>query len=466
VSIRASGERNEVSRAAWLALVAITLAGCGAVSNARDAQDDEKAVPGERTPTAAEIGLPTTGSLALKQAVGAALAVNPSILQARHGAEAAEAQVGIVEGAYYPQLSTGNATDSYRQETTNTTGKNPQTNFAHSFYSFGFNMSWLIYDFGHTPALVHQAANQWLASQKQLKLAEVTTAFAVRSAYFNLVKQFELLKVAEDTVRDDEAHLEQTHGFVVAGTKVPYDESNAQVVLGNAQLTLIKTRDALEIAQAQLANTIGIAEVTSWAPGEVAPLPPFTLTFEEAWEEAHRTHPSILAALAEEQAAKDLVDAQVAALFPSLSASAGYGASGLTFPLTWNWQFGPNVSWIAFNGFTNYYSIDQAAANLRVARANKTSAEQTVWLNMRTAWVSLRDAEERIDVTGRTMAFAAETLRFANERFAVGKATSVDVADAQAGLSQARSDNVSARADYDTAVANCWQALGVVEWLR
>ncbi len=465
MTARVLEERGAAPRGAWLALFAIVLAGCGTISNARDAQDDEKALPGERTPTAAEIGLPTTGSLGLKQAVGAALAANPAILQARHGAEAAEAQVGVVEGAYYPQLSTG-STDSIRYETTNTVAKNPQNNIAHTFYSFGFSVSWLIYDFGHTPALVHQAANQWLASQKQLKLAEVTTAFSVRSAYFNLVKQFELLRVAEDTVRDDEAHLEQTHGFVAAGTKVPYDESNAQVVLGNAQLTLIKTRDALEIAQAQLANAIGIAEVTSWAPGDVVPLPPFTLTFEEAWEEARKTHPSIQAALAEEQAAKDLVDAQIAALFPALGASAGYGANGLTFPLTWNWQFGPNVSWIAFNGFTNYYTIDQAAANLRVARATKANAEQTVWLNLRTAWVSLRDAEERIDVTGRTMAFAAETLRFANERFAVGKATSVDVADAQAGLSQARSDNVSARADYDTAVANCWQALGVVEWMR
>jgi outer membrane protein TolC len=443
------------------------LAGCGTISNARDAQDDSKAAPGERTPTASEVGLPTAGRVTLRQLVDAALVINPAILQAQHTAESAEAQVGVLEGAYWPQISSGVGQNGYRDETTNVQGQgksNLQT--GHSFYSTGLSVSWLIYDFGHTPALVRQAASLWLAAQKNLLLARVTTAFSVRSAYFNLVKQVQLLKVAEDTVRDNQVRLDQTRGFVAAHTKVPYDETNAEVNLGNAQLTLIKTRDALEIAEATLANAVGIAEVTSWAPADEGTmlLRPFTLTFEEAWSEAHKSQPSLLAALAQEQGAKDLVDAQIASLYPSLTATAGITASGLGFPLATNWNFGPNVSWILFNGFTNYYNIDEAAANLRAARATKASTEQTIWLNLRTAWISLKDAAERIDVTAKTVNYAEQTLDFANQRYLVGKATSVDVADAEAALSQARSDNVGARSDYNTAIANCWQALGVIEW--
>jgi outer membrane protein len=439
--------------------------GCGTISNAHDAKDDKKAVPGERTPSANEIGLPTVGPVTLDQLVDAALSVNPAILNARRTAEADEAQVGVVEGAFWPQIASGLGQDGYKYETTNVAGsKSVET--AHSFYSGGFTISWLLFDFGHTPALVRQAANAWLSAQRALRLAEVTTAYSVRNAYFNLVKEYQLLKVAEDTVADDQAHLDQTHEFVLAHTKVPYDETNAEYTLYSAQLTLIKTRDALDIAQAQLANAVGIAEVTSWTPSDAAPLPPFTLTFDEAWEEAHKRQPSILAAVATQEAAKDFVDAQVASLYPSISATAGYTGSGLTFPLTWNWSFGPNVSWVLFNGFTNYYNIDEAVANLKVARAGVAAAEQTVWLNLRTAWISLRDAEESIEAATKELQYGEETKNYAWQRYRVGIATAVDVADAEAQLSQAKSDLVSARANYNVAIANCWQALGVVIWTR
>lgn len=453
------------SRAAWFAPVVIALAGCGTIGNARDAQDDKKALPGERTPTASEIGLPSSGTITLEKVVEAALLANPAVLDARHTAEAAEARVGEQEGAYWPQVSTGPVAQ-YRQETTNSQGKNPQTNFAHSFQSFGFSVSWLIFDFFRTPALVRQAANQALAAQRDLRTAEVTTAFNARSAYFNLVKQRELLVVASETVRQFQTRLDQVSGFVKVGKKIPYDLTKAQVDLGNARLTEIKTRDAVRIAEAALANAIGLAEVAEWVPEDMPPLPPFTLTFDEAWEEAQKNQPALLAALAREQGAKDLVDAQIAALFPSITASAGYSASGFTFPLVWNWNVGPNLNWLIFNGFTNYYTIDEAAANLRSARAQKAQVEQQVWLDVRTAYVSLEDAKERLDLTALTVRQAEENLKLAQGLYEVGKATPVDLTDAQVNLAQARSDHVQARADYDTAIAQLWKSLGVTTWTR
>jgi outer membrane protein TolC len=81
------------------------------------------------------------------------------------------------------------------------------------------------------------------------------------------------------------------------------------------------------------------------------------------------------------------------------------------------------LNWVIFNGLTNYYTIDEAAASLRGARATRTEVEEQVWLNVRTAY---------------------------------------DYADAELTLVQARSDYVQARADYDTAIASLWQAEGVV----
>lgn len=452
--------RFTVSVASALALG--LLAGCGTVGDARDAQDEKKSVPGERVPTVEELGLVASGSLTLDKAVEVALRVNPAILQARHSAEAAGARVGEQEGAYFPQAATGPIAQ-YRYESVNSGAVHPQTGTGHEFQAFGFNVSWLLFDFGRTPALVRNAANAYLAAQQDLRTAEITASFNARSAYFNLEKQRELLVVAQENVRDFEEHLRQVRAFYEAGQqRVLYDVTKAEVDLGNARLNEIKTRDALKIAQAQLANALGVAAVTEWTPAEAPPLPPFTLTFDEAWAQARDHQPSLAASRAREQAASDLVDAQIAALYPTITFSGGYNASGLTFPLVWNWSIGPNLNWVIFNGLTNYYTIDEAAANLRAARATRTQVEEQVWLEVRTAYVSLEDAKERLDLTELTIRSAAQNLQLARERYKVGKATSVDLTDAELSLAQARADHVQARTDYDTAIAQLWKALGIV----
>ncbi len=455
----AEGVAGRLKRAASLVVaLGVVLAGCGTISNARDAQDDAKAVPGERTPTAEEVGLPSSGTITLAQVVDAALHVHPSVLQARHQAESAEARLGQQAAAFWPTVSTGPLA-TYRYQTTNSGGKN-QTHIAHSFQSFGFNVSWLLFDFGKTPALYRQSAAQSLAAQRDLRATEVGVAFNARAAYFNLVKQRELLVVAQENVRQFETRLVFVDGFVKVGTRVPYDLTKAQVDLGNARLNEIRTRNALRVAEAQLANAIGLAEVAAWTPAEAPPLPPFTLLFDEAWEEARKNQPALAAALARELGAKHFVDAQIAALLPSINFSAGYSASGLTFPLTWNWSLGPSLSWILFDGFNNYYSIDEAAANLRSARASKAEVEQQVWLEVRSAYVSLEGAKERLDLTALIVRQAEQNLNLIQGRYEVGRATAVELTDAQVALATARADRVQARADYDTAIALLWKSLG------
>src|SRR5438874_4881896 len=80
-------------RSAFAAALAC-VAGCASVRDARLAEDPGSAVPGERTPTAKELGLPTAGPLKLADALGAALRAHPSVVQARRSEEEAEARVG------------------------------------------------------------------------------------------------------------------------------------------------------------------------------------------------------------------------------------------------------------------------------------------------------------------------------------------------------------------------------------
>jgi len=447
---------SELGRIGWCVLLVCGLGGCETVRNARLAQDPNNAVPGERTPTAAELGLATEGELRLDDALNTALRVHPSILGALHNEQAAAARTGEVEGALWPALS-GNASYQYVDHATQSGAPAVQ----HHFQSLGFQLSWLLFDFGRTPAFAREAADQWLAAQADTRGVEIDVAFAVRSAYFTLLKQMHLREVAKDSVAQYQEHLDQVHEFVLVGTRIPYDETKAEVDLGNAQLLLVQAEDAVLSAQATLANAIGLAETTDWVPDETVALPDEPPAFEECWKRARLARPALAAAEARVEAASELVNARIASLYPQLGLGVLANWAGAAFPLPWSLQFGPSLSWIPFDGFTNLYTIDEAAASLKAARATHAFIEQQAWLDVRGAWLAMQDARRRLDLTTLNVRNAEENVTLAQGRFDVGKGTTVELTDARQALVKARADDVQARADLDVAAARLQQAMGV-----
>ena len=440
------------SWAATILAIAVS-SGCSTVNRARAFQDPASAMPGERTPTVAELGLKPDGLVELDDLLRISLGVNPTVLQARRNVEISEAHVRETESAYWPQASV-DASISHHESKTATTD-------VHLFKSYGFNLSWLLFDFGHTNALVRNVAELWLAAQSDLKSAELTVAFNVRSAYINLARQVALLKVADETVHQFEVHLEQVHEFVQVGTRIPYDETKAQVDLGTAKLAQVKEKDAVLSAQASLANAIGLAEIVDWTPDFETRLPPIPESFEASWDLARQNQPTLASALAREQAANYLVDARIASLYPSLGLDFGFTGAGPKLPLPWTWSVGASLSWIPFDGFQRLATIDEAVASLRSARSIRAQVEQQTWLDVRSSWLAILDARERVDLTTLSVKNAEQNHELAQALFNVGKGTSIDLADAAQLLAQARSDLVQAKADEYAATAGLLKALGL-----
>lgn len=439
-------------------LLLLALPGCATAARARAAQDRTSAIPGERTPTAAELGLPTQGRVALGVLVRTALRVHPTVVAARRAAEAAFARVRAAEGARLPQVSV-NADAAWRDATQ--TGATP---VEHRFQSFGFDVSWVLFDFGELAAFARQAAEQWMAAQQEARSAEVDQAFAVRTAYFELDKNLELLGVARATVAQFQARLDQVTELEKVGKRIPYDVTKAKVDLGNAALAEITTRNAVATSRATLATTVGLAEALEWVPdapdaaGHESYAPK---DFDAAWAATLPSRPSLAAVAARERAACAVVDARIAALYPSLSLGLGYGKAGAQPPLPWSFDLGPSLRWTPFDGFQNLASIEEAVAALREARTAFAREQQLAWLGVRTAWIAIEDATQRLELTALLVASAEENYALAQGRFDAGVGTSIDLSDASQALVSAQADRIRARADRAIAFARLAQAVGL-----
>jgi TolC family type I secretion outer membrane protein len=430
-------------------------AGCATVRQAREVQDGAKVPPGERTLRAAEVGLGSNSVLTLDEALRIALAYHPSVAQATQAVAAAAAQVTQANAAYWPSVDAG---ASYGQRTSNSQGTKESSDTSES-YSGSIGLDALIYDFGKTPAAVRQARARRVAAECSLRAARNDVAYGVRTAYLDLGKAQELLQVAEQAVRQYSAHLEQVKAFADAGRRIRYDVTKAEVDLGNAQLNLIKARNDLTTARATLNRSLGLAE----EPGYRISAPPsdeLAGKTDELMAVARRQHPEILALKAQEAVASAAVDAAIADLYPELRLRADYGLSGSAFPLVWNWSATLQSALQIFNGARNTATIEAATAELRAARARLADREQQIHLDLTRAVSQLESTRQGMTLTTLIVRQARESLDLIDERYKLGKASAVEVTDAQVALTSAQAEQVKARFEHQTAIAQIQHAIG------
>jgi outer membrane protein len=430
--------------------------GCASVRRARLAQNESQAPAGERTVQAAEVGLEGPAILSLDRAVEIAIADHPAIIQAGLNRAIASNQLAQAQAANLPSASAG---VGYRRATANSAGT-PASHDSQYAYSAALDADWLLYDFGKTPAGIRQARGRQILANAQYRSAVNTTVLNVRSAFFQRLKAEELLRVATEAVHQAEIYLKQVRAFAEVGRRTRYDVTQAEVNLGNNQLAEVDAHQVLHLASAILNNALGLNEETTYQLAAITNSP-----FENQ-KNINPTaplpqHPDLLALRAQESIASNAVDAAIANLYPSLGLSASYGWAGRNFPLIWNWSTALQSSLSLFDGGAKRAQIDEAANRLRIARTQKAEGEQQLGLQLRQA-LSRRDtARRQWELSDLLLRQARESFDLIQERYHQGRATSLEVTDAQLVHTRAAADQISARFNYLIALAEIQQTLGM-----
>jgi outer membrane protein TolC len=435
--------------------LAVLATGCATVRRARDAQSTGHVPPGERTVTAAELGFTSNSILGLDRAMGLALTNHPSVTQARQNLLAAGAAVRQARAAYWPALDAG---AGYRSATANTAADRNAGGLDDS-YSGTLSLDVLLYDFGRTPARVRQSYARQLLAAEDLRSTLSDLEFSVSTAYLELGRAQELLQVREEATRQFRLRLEQVRAFVEVGRRIRYDATKAEVDLGNAQLALIDARNTLATARATLNRRLGLAESPDYQVTEVS-LKPVMGTPGALMARARQRHPGIRALQAREAEASAAVDEAIADLYPSLRVQAEGTLTGSAFPLVRNAAAALRGTLGLFSGWSRTARIDQAAAQLRAARAAVADREQQVCLNLNVALSLLNTAQQRLTLTELVLRQARESVELAAEQYRLGKASAVELTDAQVTFFNARAGTVNARFDCQTAIAQIRLAVG------
>ncbi len=296
------------------------------------------------------------------------------------------------------------------------------------------------------------------------------TILTVTQDYYQLLLTIDLVKVAQAQVARYQQAVDVTQAQIQAGTVAAKEVYQAQSDLANAQVTLLQNQNQVQLTSAALKNALGVATNATVQPAPLAAgdqLPPLpeagrALTLDDALAVAFSNRPD----LRQQQAA---VASQNAAL-QQARREAGLTLRGdyvLTYQATndvglrgVNSQFLVTGSYPVFDAGSVRGAIRIAQAQRDVALNQLEQVRQQIRLEAEQAFNT-----RATNLLAAGLAQAAVTSAQVNYDAAVaarreGIGTVLDITTAQATLTQAQNQYVTAVYNFYTADAQLQRALG------
>lgn len=399
--------------------------------------------------------------LTLKRCIDVGLRMHPTVIASQNTVVASQSRVYEAKSAYYPQIAASAGYSRIRPQS-GTSGTFSGSTSSSSFdqYTGSLTLSQNIYDFGRTGSQVDIQNFNLDASRQDLDSTINQVVFGVKQAYFGVLQSNRNRDVAEDTVKQFQKHLEQAKGFYEVGTKPKFDVTKAEVDLSSAKLSLIRAESAVKVSRVTLNNAMGVPEAPVYTIEDNLAFQKFDMPFQQALEAAYKSRPDLQSLTARRMAVEKTIDFARAGFLPVLTGNAAYNRGGSSFLKEEGWNVGVAVSIPIFSGFLTKNQVEEAKANLAVARANEETLKQSIYLDIQQAYLNLGVAEDSIANTLLAVQQATENFEIANGRYAAGVGNPIEVTDAEVLLTNARTAHIQALYDYKVAQANLERAMG------
>ena len=296
------------------------------------------------------------------------------------------------------------------------------------------------------------------ASELGARAARLTTEraredlkYEVTAAYWDAVEAGKKIEVQRDTVNKYDAHLKNVTALYEAGAQAKIDVLRSSVELSNARQELVRAENTYAVNLATLRNLLNISRTEPLTLTSEVAYQPFETTMENCILYANRSRLDLAEERMKVQQKELAVESARAGKKPTVSLTLGTGLSSQFQPrhdTSTDVSASVGVSWNIFDSGVTRAAIEAAEAERDIALLTLKKAEETIDLNLRKAYLNMREAEQRFTATGDAVRQAHEDYHIANERYRAGEGILLDIIDAQTALSAAETNAISARYDY------------------
>ena len=452
-----------------MALVAVALAGCSVIRDAREAQNAVAARATGVVGTSERIDLK---GCSLAQLVDFAMTNRPTVVAAALAVEdarlamrelAADAPLVSTTPWLSPKVSAGGGyAASSAPAKISDLGWKTEGNVSASL-----SLDLLVWDFGRHSAQMDAAAENVIAAEAELASAGYQVFEDVASAYFNLLGADALLEVALTNENEYAMHEQYAEERLRSGEAQRLDVTRAKLDLSQARQETVLASNTVSTCAAELMRALGIDAAHGTRDDVMPPMADaisavmqgFGETkYDVAWafDLARTNTPYMAVKRARLRAASAQVDAAVANLYPSVSASASLSWAD---PL-WAWGWGVNAVQSIFQGFRRTTAVDRAVNAMKSAAAAVDEAEQQLSLQLELAVTARDDALKARETAWHSVLAARENLDTVKAQYGEGYASRVDFTDAVGDFASAAGSCIKAYYGGQIAEAKLFALIG------
>ena len=294
------------------------------------------------------------------------------------------------------------------------------------------------------------------ASQHGAAAVRQVLAFEVTRTFLMIHKTRALIEAAQAAVGSFESNLKLSEKRIEAGTALKTDALDLEVRLAEAREDLARASNANTLTRQSLALLLGMDSGEVDASESLPPLqaPPSS-------QLANR--PEVMMAESMAQAAAARIRQASAGWKPSVNAfgSAEHNRGGVFDGQGSNYTVGVMAQWDIWDGHLTRGRVNEAEANLQAAQEGVRRQRLAVALEVQQARAALREADERLAVSAKSIRLAEESVKLTRERFETGLSMATQLIDAETALTAARVRRVEADTDRRVAIASLRRALGL-----
>ncbi|MDH3253062.1 MAG: TolC family protein, partial [Ignavibacteria bacterium] len=339
-------------------------------------------------------------TLTLDQARQIALEQNLSVVQAQNNVQSAQSSVLSAYGGYLPTLSLSggwNRSQNDRSASVTEVVAGAAVNIPPEFsvtnnFSTGINARYTIFDGFSRGARVSQASSNAVATEHTSSRTRQAVVFQVESAYLNVLRNEQLVKVSEENLKRDQRQLERITESNKVGALSIADVYRQQSTVAQDELALITAQNNFDNSKADLTALIGLDVWEDYAFRDPTISPEISSDELSETIEKYRSVQNLsvraLQARPDYFAAKERLSGAEAGVtqgrsgyMPNISAYGGYSLSNTKFSRlsdNKNLNWGITLSWSLFDGFRTNEQLQTAAAVKRNAEVALLQAERDV----------------------------------------------------------------------------------------
>ena len=404
----------------------------------------------------------------MPEAVDRALRHNPSLGSQEAQGQSSEAGRKSARGAFGPKLGTTYSVAKQERQTEPATPSNARP-AEKGTYTWAVEISQPVFQGFQLLATYQKAALQADSDKASVRNAELSMTENVQTQFLNYLRYEESVRSQRDALARLQDQLRITTAFYNVGLRPRLDVLQAEVDVRQAENSLIQVENSRDTSLAKLNTLMGLpATAKIKFTGKLTHVP-FTRSLEQCLEAAYRQRPDLyMAARSVEIAGKSQQQVQ-SAYYPQVEAYYNITQSGNSLDLQNQgergsrsavWEVGARATWNAFQWGTTYYADKEAGWLVTKMRYAEEDLKLSVGYDIKSKLLAVQEAAKRIAVAEKGVEQSTEAYNVALARYQEQVGTNFDVLDASSKLTTAQATLTGAKADYLTALAQIYVAMG------